>query len=432
MKFSIYLKKATFSALVLFLFAAFAAAQTASFPAPKQEKLLNGLKVLMWDQPNAGKVSVKLRIHSGSAFDPQDKEGVMALLSDILFPNEQIKEFFAEDIGGSLEVESTYDYIQINATGDKDRVLTILETIASAVSNPPIDKENTAKVRNARLEKLKAMSANAAFIAEKTAREKLLGSFPYGRPQTGSEESLAKIDFADLLFAQERFLTADNATLAVSGDIDRNLVHRAARRYFGGWRKSEKRVPSTFAEPDAPQTETFALNLPNAESAEIRYALRGLARGDKDFHAAQILTKILQNRLTKHLPAGTENQVFARQDARILPSVVIFGYAATSFDEKKTENAVAALMKEPISAEEFSRAKAEFSAEFNKTNAMDFWLDLETYKLPAAKEEAQKAADVSLADVKRVAEKFKNQPVITVLVRKPVETAETPVKDQSN
>src|SRR5215210_8241103 len=134
MKFSSYFQKITLFVLILFLFAGFSFAQRADLQsAPKQEKLLNGLKLLMWNQPDAEKATVKLRIHSGSAFDPKDKEGVMALLADILFPGEQIKEFFAEDLGGKLEVTSNYDYIQITATGNNDQILTILETIAPAV-----------------------------------------------------------------------------------------------------------------------------------------------------------------------------------------------------------------------------------------------------------------------------------------------------------
>ena len=61
-------------------------AQNTAAHSPKQEKLLNGLKVLMWNDPAADKVSVKIRIHSGSAFDPQGKEGVMSCLAENIFP----------------------------------------------------------------------------------------------------------------------------------------------------------------------------------------------------------------------------------------------------------------------------------------------------------------------------------------------------------
>src|SRR5690348_17133094 len=69
---------------------------------PRQEELLNGLKVLMWSNPNSDKVSLKLRIHSGSAFDQQGKEGVMKLLADDIFPTKEARDYFAEDLGGSL------------------------------------------------------------------------------------------------------------------------------------------------------------------------------------------------------------------------------------------------------------------------------------------------------------------------------------------
>ena len=50
--------------------------------APKQERLLNGMKLLIWNDPTAQNVTVKVRIHSGAAFDPQGKEGVMTLLAE--------------------------------------------------------------------------------------------------------------------------------------------------------------------------------------------------------------------------------------------------------------------------------------------------------------------------------------------------------------
>lgn len=431
MKFSSHLQKVTFSILILFLFAGISLAQRTDLqPAPKQEKLLNGLKLLMWNQPNAEKATVKLRIHSGSAFDPKDKEGVMALLADILFPNEQAKEFFAEDLGGSLEITSNYDYIQINATGSNDQILTILETIALAVSNPPIDKENTAKVKNARLALIKDRQKNAVFVADQAARTRLFGSFPYGRAQTGTEESIAKTDFADLLFAKERFLSADNATLAVTGNFKNDLIYRAVRRYFGGWRKNEKKVPVTFAQAETPDEKPFSIKSPDAENSQMRYAIRGLARNDTDFYGSQILTKILQNRLQTRLSNDYGKDIFVRQEARILPGVIIFGYTSHSApinpSPGKTENIVSLILTSAVTTEEFNRAKNEFLTEFNQTEAAESWLDFETYKLASVKDEMQKANNVTIADVNRVAERLRKEPIIAVSVMKATEeTAET-------
>ena len=99
--------------------------QRADIRQPRQETLLNGLKVIMFSDPRSDRVSLKLRINSGSAFDPQGKEGVMKLLSDNIFPNDEARNLFAEELGGSLAIDTNYDYIQINATARPDQFLTM-------------------------------------------------------------------------------------------------------------------------------------------------------------------------------------------------------------------------------------------------------------------------------------------------------------------
>ena len=98
--------------------------------------------------------ALDLLLSKQQSFDPLGKEGVMRLLSDILFPVESTREFFTEDLNGSFEIISNYDYIQINASGDADKFLTILETLSTAVTNPQINKETTEKVRTALLAEL--------------------------------------------------------------------------------------------------------------------------------------------------------------------------------------------------------------------------------------------------------------------------------------
>src|SRR5258708_18771519 len=179
------------------------------FTAPRREKLLNGMKMLMWSDVKADQVSVKMRIHSGSAFDPQGREGVMQMRADNIFPTETTRDFFKEDLGGGLEIVTTYDYIQINASSKPESFLTMLETLSTAVSNPMIDKETTAKLRTALLAKVATMEADPAYVADQAVAKRLFGTFPYGRPVLGTRESLNKIIFPDLVDAKSRFLTTD-------------------------------------------------------------------------------------------------------------------------------------------------------------------------------------------------------------------------------
>lgn len=412
--------------LAVLLFAA--SLTTAQKPVqPRQEKLLNGLKLLMWNDAATDKVTVKLRLHSGAAFDTANKEGTMALLADALFPNETVKEFFRDDLGGSLEVTSNFDYIQINAIGNADQILTILETVAAAVTKPPIDKDTTAKIRAARLEKVKELEKNPAYVADLLAAKQLFGNYPYGKAAEGTTESLAKIDFADLLLAKQRFLTADNATVAVSGNIKYDYVFKAVRQLFGGWEKSDRRVPATFAESNAPDEKPLVVESNDKDRVEMREAVRGFARNDKDFFALNILVKILQSRGRKKFSNPPDN-FSIRQEPHLLTGLIILGnfYLKSEIKPESDEDQetirvklilIEYLLDEKISAEEFEKAKSDVLAEMSQKNLADLWLDVDTFKLVSAKDEMARANTVNLADVQRVGEQLKKQPIVNVDIK---------------
>lgn len=417
MKNRFYFRKlfVSFAALVLTAVSVFAQSPNG---APRQEKLLNGLKILMRSDAQAADVTIKIRVHSGAAFDPQGKEGMMRMLAENIFPNDAAREFFVEDLGGSLEIVTNHDYIQINATGKSEEFLTLLETLANAVARPTIDKETTLRLRALQIEKVRELEKNPAYVADQAVARRFFGTFPYGRPVLGTVESIQKIDFADLIFARDRFFTADNATVAVTGNFQPDLAFRAARRYFGAWTKADGKVPSTFRQPDAPAPGLPVIESPAPNKSEFRLAMRGFARNDDDFCAAQILERILQNRIQTR----EGKNAFVRHEPHVLPGLFIFGVSDWNLGRiKKTGDAITPpavdgyqnnFLKEAVKPEEFEKAKSELAAQTSKTDAATLWLDADTFRFSPPKT----AAQTTIADVQRVLEKLQKQPAATVLV----------------
>ena len=99
-------------------------AQTPSIP--ENQELLNGLKILLWPKPGSAEVLVKLRIHSGSAFDLAGKAGAMALLGDVLFPDPATIDYFTEQMGGKLNVAVNYDSMTITMVGKAEQLDNII------------------------------------------------------------------------------------------------------------------------------------------------------------------------------------------------------------------------------------------------------------------------------------------------------------------
>ena len=421
------LQKVAFAgfAMSILLVTATAVLAQAPIPSPRQEKLLNGLKVLMWSDAKADKVTVKIRVHAGSAFDPQGKEGTMQMLADDLFPNEASRDFFTEDLGGGLDVITTYDYIQINAWSKPEGFLTMLETLATAVSNPAIDKEMTAKLRTALLAKLRLLESDPAYVADQAVARRLLGTFPYGRPQRGSTASVQKIDFADLIDARSRFLRADNATIAISGKFDRDIGYRAVRRYFGSWLKSDKRVPATFRQPDDPPTGILTILSPKPDVTAIRFAVRGTSRSDRAFAASRIFSTILETRLKGRIPSAYVSKVSVRDETPMLPGLLTVGFSAGAREIGKGNGKIDAVeiitraLAEVVTDDEFQAARLSNAADWHKRDIDLFWLDSDTYKTVSVESDRSVFDNLTLTHLRVYAENLRAATIVSVFVDTP-------------
>lgn len=419
MKFKSLLRTACFA---VYISAALGIAAAQPTGVPRQEKLLNGLKILIWNDPAADKVSVKVRIHAGSAFDPQGKEGAMNMLAEAFFPTPAAREFYRDELGGGLDLVTSYDYIQINASADSGQLLPLLESLAAAITNPTIDKETTAQLKTAQLAAISTAMLDPIYVADGAAASRLFGTFPYGRPRLGTAESVGKIDAADLLDLRQRFLTADNATIAVSGSVDPALTLRALRRYFGGWLKSDRRIPSTFRQPDPPPPAVQILKSPGVVKSAYRAAARGAARGDGDYYAFEAAARILDKRF-KQLKGET---AFVRHEAKTLPGIVLFGASGLSLgdigrDNEKTvrpaaDDFVNKVLNLPVSPEEFDNAKREIELSFASTSAADSWLDVDTFRLASAKADKDTARNLTLPDVQRALDRLRKEPLARILI----------------
>lgn len=391
---------------------------------PKQEVLLNGLKVLIFNEPSAQQTTVRLRVHAGSAFDPQGKEGVMRMLSETIFLTDEARQFFADDLGGSFEVDSNYDYIQMNVTGRTDALIPLLETLANAVSSPQINKESTEAAKTRVRRDLDAKLANAAFFADRAASERMFGTFPYGRSMFGTADSHTKIDFADLRLAYDRFFGADNATISISGNVDPNIAYRAVRRFLGSWLKSDRRVPSTFKQPTDPETSLEVLNLRADSGAEVRHAIRGFSKADVDFAASEVLTAVLDKRLKERVAKVSNAKAGVRNEAHILPGQIVFAVSGIGTDAKiklypagesvDPKGLLASIFSELITSAEFAAARTSIISSTNAKPLDERWIDLDTYKLGASPTQIVKLQELTIADIQKLADSIKTRPAVNL------------------
>ncbi|HYV82960.1 MAG TPA: pitrilysin family protein [Pyrinomonadaceae bacterium] len=390
---------------------------------PEREQLLNGLRLLFWLKPGSPEVILKLRINSGAAFDLSGKSGQMALLGDLLFPDAATIDYFTDEMGGKLNVNVTYDSTTITMVGKADQLEHIVEVLRNALISTQFAPELVTKMRDARIKLLRDTTIAPAEVADRAIAARLYGDFPYGRPAAGSPEDVARVDRADVMLTHERFLNSNNATLAIIGGVTKQRAMRTLRQLLGPWRKSEQIIPTTFRQPNPPDTRTLIVNVPGP-GVELRLAARGVSRSDTDYPIAMVLARVAQHRWQASTPELSKQPVFARSNAYVLPGDFVMGATVnelTAADSlANAKKVIDSLITTPTTPDEIERAKNEVIGDamtmLAKPDALpDPWLDADTYRLSAPQDQIALLRNVTPADVQRVANRLFNKTIVSVV-----------------
>ena len=394
-----------------------------TYPEPVREHLLNGLTVLFAQRTGDPNVLIKLRVESGAAFDLAGKGGTMALLGDVLFPDPVTREYVSEQLGGRLEVVTNHDAIDVTISGRANEVERIVDFLRGAMVTPQITTENVIKIRENRLKQLAELANSPSENADREIAARMFGNYPYGHLPKGTAETVSKIDRADLMFARERFLNANDATVVVIGGVDKLRVMRALRQLLGPWQQSNRTVPATFRSPQPPDPRVLVIDQPGSAIAEVRLAVRGLARSDRDSEAASLLALIVRDRL--RASSRELSGAFARHEAHDLPGMFVLGASVPNGLAAKAvsdaRGVITSMAKTGPTVLEFEHARDEMLAELSRQNSAenlaertaDAWLNMELYKLapPAAQ-----VGSLTLGDLQRVTTRLFKDATLAMIV----------------
>lgn len=378
--------------------------------APSETRMLNGLRVLVFRTPDPI-VTVKLRIHAGASFDMAGKEGTMRLLTEILFPSEEFRNFIKEDFGKDLVLRTSYDFIEIETGSSPDKIISLLETLSARLISPEINAETTVIAKRLATA-TETTNGNSAVNQQIAGR--FLGTHPHGRPIEGSTESFSRIDFADIVQARNRFLSPDNATLVISGDIDAGLMSRATRRLFGPWTRADQKPRWSFAAPNPPTISSDVIPYPGIEDGTFafRLAVRNIPRTDSRFPAYLVARSIVDQRLRNHFGNSTVEDRGHR-----VQGLLILGASST---DKNRLNLFDESLFADVSVPEFEVALSQGLPSYS--SIVDRWLDAETYSLSSPNAESEVASKLTVGDINGVLKALRENPrmLLTFSGTKPV------------
>jgi zinc protease len=160
-----------------------------------------------------------------------------------------------------------------------------------ALNEPRFDAPAVERIRAQSLASLQRQTTEPNSIASRNWWASAFPGHPYGRPVSGTLETVARITADDMRDYTRRVLARDNLKLGVVGDIDADTAGKLIDQTFGKLpAKAQLRpIPDTTIQGLGGRT-VVDLNVPQAV---ITFGGRGIARKDPDFMAAYIANHIL-------------------------------------------------------------------------------------------------------------------------------------------
>jgi len=270
-------------------------------PTVQEAALPNGLKLYLVEKRELPLVEARLVVRAGWADDPLDRRGTAALTADMLDEGAGSRDALAlseaaESLGAELRTSSNFDGTQVSLNvlrGQLDAGLALLGDVALRPTFPEAEFERLRQNYRGR-QKQEAAQPQAQGLNE--FQRRCFGEgHPYAQPASGvgTPESLAALTRADLRTFHGTWFVPGNAAVVIVGDLDLAEATAAVGRVFGGWKSAPLPARVPLPKPDYRGPRVVVIDRPGAQQSQLFGGYVGLARGDADHPAFEVVNSAL-------------------------------------------------------------------------------------------------------------------------------------------
>ncbi len=360
-----------------------------------EDKLDNGLKVLIIEDSKSPLATFKIWYRAGSKDEPYGKTGISHLLEHMMFKGTEkygSKEFsnIIQKNGGMDNAFTTKDYTMYYQTLSSDRIDLSLELESDRMNNLLLDAKEVESEKKVVMEERRMRyedDPHNSLYEEVIAAAFKVHSYRW--PIIGWMSDIASIDREDLYQYYKRFYCPANSFIIVSGDISAEQIIPKIKAKFGQIpvcknkefnlqktvHEGERASGTATAEPEQKGMKRIYLK----REAELPYVLMAYhvpSFPHEDNYAIEVLSMILaggkSSRLYKEIvyEKRLALNLFAEYYGLYKhPFLFLFGATASPKNniedvEKSIYAEIERIKKEPPSEREVQKAKNQVEASF--------------------------------------------------------------------
>ena len=266
-------------------------------PAIQSWQTSNGAKVLFVPAPEIPMLDLRIVFDAGSARSAH-KPGLSGLTNAMLSESvgvwsaDQVAERL-ERVGASLSSGARRDmaWLGVRSLTEKRALSVALETLTVMLTAPQFVKDDMERLRKAMLVGLSRSEQSPGSVASKAFSKQLFGDHPYATDPSGTKTSVESMSRDDLIMFHDQYYVANNATIAITGAINRQQAEKIAEQVVGQLPAGQAAAPLPSVAKLKKASE-MRIEFPSSQS-HLLLGQPGMKRGDPDYFVLYVGNHIL-------------------------------------------------------------------------------------------------------------------------------------------
>lgn len=352
-------------------------ATTVRFPDLQRKTLDNGLQIVLARREGVPTVVMNMVFDAGYASDQFSRPGTASISMDML--DEGTEKMTALEInerlnllGASIGTGSNLDRSFVSLNTLLPALEASLDLYADVILNPVFPESEFQRLKKEQLTDIQREKATPVQMALRVMPKFLYREgHAYNMPLTGSgyEETVQAISRNDVLQFYKSWISPNNATLVVVGDIDIDELSEKIESRFGAWEKGTIPVKHLNTVPEEEGNVLYLLDRPESQQSVVIAGYLTYPYGEVNEIALQSMNNVLGGQFISRLNMNLrEDKHWAYGAGSFIPDAKgqrpYIAFAPVQTD--KTSESVLEIKKEfeqfvgikPVTLEEFEKDKA--------------------------------------------------------------------------
>lgn len=280
-------------------------------PAPEEFTLSSGIRVKLWSRRDLPLVAMSAEFLPGGPIAEPARAGLVPLMTSMLDEGAGDRDALAfssavQALGASISAGASAEGVSVSLQTLSRTLPEAVALWADAIRRPHFNPKDFERVKAITLENLRQSDEEPTVVAARVGLRQLFGDTnPYGRPISGTVNTVETLSLVDVREAHAELLSPQTATILAAGDVDAATLKRLLERALGDWSPTTTPKPSdrgaNLAAPDASGLRFVVVDRPDAVQSVIRFLAPAPAAADESRPRLEMIHTILGGSFTSRL-----------------------------------------------------------------------------------------------------------------------------------